>query len=111
MKISSALLKPSIFDLETQYRELAGQVREDSTDFVTELRNFIHRSLGELEVLKLAVSSLDESKGLRIPEDVYEKIRLLKLELRFALRKWKRLSDAKLRQAGKQEKNVPTFAA
>lgn len=106
MEISNQILRPLIDRLKAECQELYQQVSLHSSDEALQLKTFIQRKMRQLEMLGVSVSyasSLPEQPDLPVLRHTF---RQLKLELRFAQRKWKRvlLSEARIRR--NQEKRA-----
>ena len=115
MEISQMLLMPSIERLSEEFHELDRELVNEESEAVLQLKGIIQRKLRQLQMLKVAVSYLDNAADNNniVPSDLHASFRRLKLELRFARRKWKRLLSNEIRFQKSQEKrvHVSTFAA
>ena len=97
MEISRMLLKPSIERLEEEFRELHRELNHsDLSSEALQLKNMIQRKIRQLEMLRVAVSYMNTAPDSE-PQNFQASFRRLKLELRFARRKWKRLCSNEVR--------------
>ena len=115
MEINQMLLSSLIDRLESQFKELETQVRCHPSEEAREMDAFLARKIRQADMLRSMmgsaqgnVSSLDVDLAvLRIT------FRQLKLELRFAQRKWKRilLNEGRMRRMQEKNPQVTPFAA
>ncbi len=113
MKISYLLLKPYLTRVEREFQDLEHQLNFHRSEETDKLILFVDHEKKELERLKQSLASFDHTTEPVVPHDLYDQFRRLKLELRFAIRRWKRLNSNEARTKKTQEKrsHVSTFAA
>lgn len=113
MEISRMLLKPYVERLVEDFRQIEEELEQHTTPEAAQLKALLQRKNRQLEMLNLAVSYLHHDTPELDPKDLYASLRRLKLELRFARRKWKRLLSNEIRTQRNQDKrsHVDTFAA
>ncbi len=103
-EISNQILKPLIDRVEKECRELYHQVGDPASEEGVELKSFLQRKIRQLEMLSVSInyiSTLPEQPDL---PDLRSTFRQLKLELRFAQRRWKRILLGEARVQRNQEK-------
>ena len=111
MEINTQLLKPLIDRLTDNYRDLGREVQFHRSSEADQLRSFIQKRMNQLQHLDVSLTSPGstlQNGQLRNSRDI---LRQLKLELRFAQRRWKRqlLNDVRFkRQDQDKEPLVPS---
>jgi len=90
MEISNQLVKPLIERLAEEYRELEQEMTDYSSEEVEEMKTSIQKNLKQLEVLDASIASMGSESDDSTSMDLRDILRQLKLDLRFAQRRWKR---------------------
>lgn len=113
MEITSQLLRPLIDRLKVECQDLLRQINGDPSEEALQLRSFIQRKIRQIEMLGVSVTyanSLPEQPDLPVLRNTF---RQLKLEMRFAQRRWRRLQLNQTRARKNQEKRglTPSVAA
>lgn len=107
MQISKMLLRPSVDRLENEFRSLDKELGvPPTTPESLELKNAVQRRIRQVEMLNVALSYLNRDAQGMDPRELQASFRRLKLELRFARRKWKRLSAYEERIRKQQDKGL-----
>jgi len=108
MQISDQLVKPLVERLGDEYRELDRELGQHSIEETESLKILIKKKLRYVESL----CSDDPSNRSALHGNIHHTIRKLKLELRFAQRKWRRLLLNETRFKKQDKNEVPaSFAA
>ena len=115
MEISSQIVRPLIERLYEEYQELDRELAPHSSDEVAELKTFVHKKMRQLQTLDSTVSGLTPallSESLSYNE-LRHQLRQLKLQLRFAQRRWKRqiVNESRFRRRLQGKLLMPTAAA
>ena len=114
MEISRMLIKPYLQHLKDEFKQLEEEVDTHlETSEIAEFKSILRKKTRQLEMLTLSVEYLNHDGGALNSEDLYASFRRLKLELRFARRKWKRFMAHKSRLTKIQESkhHVSSYAA
>ncbi len=113
MKSSTLLMKPFLAQLEQGFSVLNSRAEADSSEDGAELRSVAAQGLKELKYLQDWIFRIETDRRNKIPDDFYQHFRKLKLDLRFAHRKWLRMlsNEARLRRVNSRRTHVSTFAA
>lgn len=113
MEISHQILKPLIDRLESECLKFEQELNRYTSEEASQLRSFIQKKMRQLNMLKLSVSYANSLSERPILNDLRDTFRQLKLELRFAQRKWKRvqLGEARMRKNQEKRSRLSTFAA
>ena len=114
MEISRMLLKPFLERLEIEYRSLDLELGlHPATPEIVQLKVILHKKFRQLEMLNVSVSYMDDMPGALDPQDLQASLKRLKLELRFARRKYKRLisNESRFRKIQEKRTHVSTVAA
>lgn len=115
MKITDQLLEPLLQRIYEEYQDLHRNVAGQYFDEAIELRQFIEKKSRQLETVKVSLAYMRQSGALSQDNepDLRDVLRQLKLELRFARRRWKRhlVSQERIRRNQERRSHVPTFAA
>ena len=90
MEISTQLVKPLIDRLVEEYKDLDREMTNYSSEEVDEMKTSIRKNLQQLEVLDSSMASIGPAADDSSSDDLRDILRQLKLELRFAQRRWKR---------------------
>ena len=113
MKIQYQLLQPHVDYLKNEFEDLRRKIGFESSDEITELLNYINPRISQLQMLSEAMSSKDDQAEGLASSGVAMAYRKLKLELRFARRRWLRIlsTESRIRKIQEKRPNVSTFAA
>ena len=113
MKIHTMLLEPSLERLKENYVQLRREMKlgNESSEETAQLLTYIDRRIQFLEVLMTDLNRDWSSSTIFFHQA--ETHRKLKLEFRFARRRWQRITSTESRVRRMQEKrpHVSTFAA
>ena len=104
MEVTRSLLNPYLGRLRNEYEKLEQELRLHSSEEAAEFRSLIQPKLASLQTLL-------NGEVLQIqPQATF---RRLKLELRFAKRKWQRFlcNEARVRRIEEKRNHVSPFAA
>jgi hypothetical protein len=91
MQISNQLLKPIIDRLYDEYRELNGRLVLRPSEETDKLKAFIQKKLQQLERLESEMVAVQPHAERALYSDWPFALRQLKLGLRIAQRRWKRI--------------------
>lgn len=113
MKINTQLTQPLLEKIADGYIKLLRGLEGRYTPDAVEFRAFIQNKLRQVERVQIALDyahPIDTENHALDPRDA---LRQLKLELRFAQRRWKRklISDQRIQRNQLRRNHVPTFAA
>lgn len=113
MKISKQLLKPLIDRIEEEYLELFNEVSGSSSDEARSLRSALQQKRRQVEMASVSLLYVDRGARDYDTEHLRTRLRQLKLDLRFAQRKWKRylVSEERIRKTLERRSHVATVAA
>ena len=91
MEITNQLFKPFVEKIEAEWQKLYCELANHESNEARDLRPSVLQKLNILEKIKLSAVYQEESKdsGLEFP-NLREALRYLKLDLRFARRRWTR---------------------
>ena len=107
--IKFLLLQPSLIKLKDGYNQLRRDIGFESSEEIDELTVFVNQRLQQVDALLRVLENPNLSASLEHAL-LY---RNLKLELRFAQRRWQRMisTEIRLRKIHEKRPNVSTFAA
>ncbi len=113
MKISTLLMKPFLMQLEREFSDLEHHVLSQDGEEALELKTFIRSQQDDLRYLRDWIFRLETLGEHRVPAEFHKLFRKLKLDLRFAHRKWLRIlsNEARTRRLNERRGHVSTFAA
>lgn len=97
MKITSALLKPSLAEIESGFLRLITLLNGQNSDEAQDLKGYIEKQLRQVHKAKIILFSLETNTLDAFPTDPFEDFRMLKLRLRFAERRWRLILSNKAR--------------
>lgn len=83
MQIIQSLLSPNILKLQDEFNRLEHELAREDSEEALELKTRIESEMREFEYLKNALAS---TQGERVPAELYDSLRKIKLNLRFAQR-------------------------
>ena len=113
MEISHQILKPLIGCLEKEGLQLEKEISFHPSEEGMQLKSFVQKKIRQLNMLKVSVSYANSLSEQPLLNDFRDTFRQLKLEMRFARRKWKRLQlgAARVRRNLEKKNRFSTFAA
>ena len=113
MDINNQLVRPLMERLYDEYRELVGELTFHDSDETQKLKLFIQKKIQQLETLNGTISSLGIQSEKSLYPDLHEQLKQLKLELRFAQRRWKRqcLNEVRFKKSHPRTPLISTYAA
>ena len=89
MKITSALLKPSLAEIESSLRRLLHLLSDQASEESAALTLYIEKQLRLAHQLKAVVFAAENNPQETIPPGLFEDFKKIKLRQRFAERRWK----------------------
>ena len=112
MKLSSAILKPGILEMENGFQQLDILLLGEESNEGLEVRNFVQKQMRDLQNLKIRLVALENGRESLLP-NLFENYRTLKIRLRFAQRRWRLLisNEARSRKMRERVAHVESFAA
>ncbi len=113
MEINTQLIKPLVDRLYGDYQQLAGELPLRSNEEIQKLKTFLQKKIHQIETLNSGfVSSGSESQKVLYPS-LHDQLRDLKLQLRFAQRRWQRerLNENRFRKNRQSAAFVTSYAA
>ncbi len=113
MEINTQLIKPLVDRLYDDYQQLAGELPLRSNEEIQKLRIFLQKKIHQIETLNTAISSLSAEPQRPLYPNLQDQLRDLKLQLRFAQRRWQRerLNENRFRKNQRSNSLLASFAA
>lgn len=109
MQIRTLLLKPYLDRFERELQKLNEELIHHPTGETLPLRSFVEGELSEIQKMRDSVHHAPENSGVTLPQN----FRQMKLQLRFAKRRWKRLisNEIRFKKIRERQIHVSGFAA
>jgi len=105
MEIKNQILKPLFDRIESEWKDLRREVSTSRDEEALSMVPTFEQKLRQLECLRVSTSYQDNAKNASFEiTSLREALRQLKLEVRFARRRWKRHLVAQERMRKRQEK-------
>ena len=113
MKISSALLKPNLLEIENGFVRLAALLSGQHSEEAEDLKSYIGRQLGQVQKSKSILFALENDAPSLLSYEYFEEFRKMKLRLRFAERRWRLIlsNQARSRKMRERNEHVASVAA
>jgi hypothetical protein len=113
MNIQKMLLEPSMMKLKEGYDELRRAIGLETSEQAASLSLYASRKIHQVEVILSELAAQPKNEFTEPSAAQTQAYRKLKLDLRFAQRRWQRMlsTENRLRKMHEKRPHVSTFAA
>ena len=113
MEINRILLQSNLDRMTKEFKDLQSLAGRHATSDSLKLSALVDRRLSQLELTRELLAAAGIPGGAVEPADLQHAYRRLKLELRFARRRWNRIlsNEARFRKIQARKIHVQSFAA